>query len=82
MMVNAEEWLIEKGGELFEAVLTAPFKYFMELGLSIVPDVVGYIILASSGFIFLNSLMGRSINGPLGFATASVIGSTSVLAVV
>ena len=82
MMVNAEQWLLEKAEEILLNVVTAPFEMLAKIGLSIVPDLTGYIMLASSGFIYLNAMIGRSINGPLGFATAIVIGSTSVLAVV
>ena len=82
MMVNAEAWLVEKAEEIITNMLKVPFEKVVNMVLSIVPDVTGYIVLASGGFVLLNSMMGRSINGPLGFATAIVIGSTSVLAVV
>ena len=82
MMVNVGEWVLENGGTLLKDAIMAPIKYGLEIGLSIMPDIVGYITLASSAFILLNSMMGRSINGPLGFAGGVIILSTSVLAVV
>lgn len=82
MSIHAEEWLHEKAGELLQEMIAIPLEVVGNIILRIIPDFTGYVMLACSAFVYLNGMTGRPINGPLGFAAATVIGSASVLAVV